>query len=118
MWFVVRPVGAVLTVSQGQTPVCSPAEFVYITTPRTIPDSLLRLIWYRWSIDSGTGFASISLMPNTATGEFACVLAMLRTAALNLVCSAEFGSIRQVLHAVMHHLDIRPLLAIAMRKPR
>ena len=49
-------------------------------------------------------------------GNGAGVLATLRTAALNLLRLAGFGSIREGLHSVMH--DIRALLAMAMRQPR
>jgi hypothetical protein len=43
------------------------------------------------------------------------VLAMLRTAALNLLHLAGFDSIHEGLHAVMH--DITALLAMALRQP-
>jgi len=94
------------------------ARHLFITSLRTTPKALLRLIRERWSIESWHWIRDTQLHEDKHRyrGNGAGVLATLRTAALNLLRLAGFDSIRVGLHAVMH--DIRALLAMAMRQPR
>ena len=94
------------------------ARHLFLTSLRTTPEALLRLIRERWSIESWHWIRDTQLHEDKHRyrGNGAGVLAMLRTAALNLLRLAGFNSIRDGLHAVMH--DIKALLAMAMRQPR
>ena len=94
------------------------ARHLFITSLRTTPEALLRLIRRRWSIESWHWIRDTQLHEDKHRnrGNGAGVLATLRTAALNLLRLAGFDSIREGLHAVMH--DIRALLAMAMRQPQ
>ena len=94
------------------------ARHLLITSLRTTPEALLRLIRQRWSIESWHWIRDTQLHEDKHRyrGNGAGVLATLRTAALNLLRLAGFDSIREGLHAVMQ--DIRVLLAMAMRKPQ
>ena len=94
------------------------ARHLFITSLRTTPEALLRLIRQRWSIESWHWIRDTQLHEDKHRyrGNGAGVLATLRTAALNLLRLAGFDSIREGLHAVMH--DITALLAMAMRQPR
>jgi hypothetical protein len=97
----------------------SRVRHLFITSIRTTPEALLRLIRQRWSIENEWHWARDTQLhedKHRYRGNGAGVLATLRTAALNLLRLAGFDSIREGLHAVMH--DIRALLAMAMRQPR
>ena len=93
------------------------ARHLFLTSLRTAPEALLRLIRERWSIESWHWIRDTQLHEDKHRyrGNGAGVLAAMRTAALNLLRLAGFDSIREGLHAVMH--DIRALLAMAMRQP-
>ena len=90
------------------------ARHLFITSLRTTPEALLRLIRQRWSIESWHWIRDTQLHEDKHCyrGNGAGVLATLRTAALNLLRLAGFDSIREGLHAVMH--DITALLTMAM----
>ena len=94
------------------------ARHLFLTSLRTCPEALLRLIRERWSIESWHWIRDTQLHEDRHRyrGSGAGVLATLRTAALNLLRLTGFDSIREGLHAVMH--DITALLAMAMRQPR
>jgi hypothetical protein len=71
----------------------------------------------RWSLESWHWIRDTQLREDDHRyrGNGAGVMARLRTAALNLLRLAGFGSIREGLQGVMH--DITALLAIARRQP-
>jgi len=94
------------------------ARHLFITSLRTTPEALLRLIRQRWSIESWHWIRDTQFHEDKHRyrGNSAGVPATLRTAALNLLRLAGFDSIREGLHAVMN--DIRALLAMAMQQPR
>jgi len=94
------------------------ARHLFITSLRTSPEALLRLIRERWSIESWHWIRDTQLHEDKHRyrGNGAGVLATLRTAALNLLRLAGFDSIREGLYAVMH--DIKALLAMATRQPQ
>ena len=102
---------------QGNTPVWPPADCVYITSLRTTPEALLRLVRERWSLESWHWIRDTQLREDhhLYRGNGAGVMATLRTAAMNLLRLAGFGSIREGLQSVMH--DITALLAMARRQP-
>jgi predicted transposase YbfD/YdcC len=89
----------------------------FITSLRTTPDALLRLVRERWSLESWHWIRDTQLREDhhRYRGNGAGVMATLRTAAMNLLRLAGFDSIREGLQAVMH--DITALLAMAMRQP-
>ena len=89
----------------------------FITSLRTTPDALLRLVRERWSLESWHWIRDTQLREDDHRyrGNGAGVMATLRTAALNLLRLAGFSSIREGLQAVMH--DITALLAMARRQP-
>ena len=84
---------------------------------RTTPEALLRLVRERWSLESWHWNRDTQLREDhhRYRGNGAGVMATLRTAALNLLRLAGFGSIREGLQSVMH--DITALLAMARRQP-
>jgi hypothetical protein len=94
------------------------ARHLFITSLRTAPEALLRLIRERWSIESWHWIRDTQLHEDRHRyrGNGAGVLATLRTAALNLLHLTRFNSIREGLHAVMR--DITALLAMATRQPK
>jgi len=94
------------------------ARHLFITSLRTSPEALLRLIRQRWSIESWHWIRDTQLHEDRHRyrGNGAGVLATLRTAALNLLRLTGFDSIREGLYAVMH--DIKALLAMATRQPQ
>ena len=94
------------------------ARHLFITSLRTTPEALLRLIRERWSIESWHWIRDTQLHEDRHRyrGNGAGVLAAMRTAALNLLRLAGFDSIREGLYAVMH--DIKALLAMATRQPQ
>jgi len=90
------------------------ARHLFITSLRTCPEALLRLIRQRWSIESWHWIRDTQLHEDRYRyrGNGAGVQAAMRTAALNLLRLAGFDSIREDLYAGMH--DIKALLAMAM----
>jgi len=93
------------------------ARHQFLTSLRTTPEALLRLIRESWSIESWHWIRDTKLHEDKHRyrGNGAGVLATMCTAALNLLRLAGFDSIRKGLQAVMH--DITALLAMAMRQP-
>ena len=89
----------------------------FITSLRTTPEALLRLVRERWSLESWHWIRDTQLREDDHRyrGNGAGVMAALRTAGLNLLRLAGFNSIREGLQAVMH--DIKALLAMARRQP-
>ncbi|WP_254987602.1 transposase [Cyanobium sp. ATX 6E8] len=89
----------------------------FITSLRTTPDALLRLVRKRWSIESWHWIRETQLREDDHRyrGNGASVMAALRTAGHNLLRLAGLDSIREGLQTVMH--DIRALLAMARRQP-
>ena len=94
------------------------ATHLFLTSLRTTPDALLRLVRDRWSIEGWHWIRDTQLHEDghRYRGNGAGVMATLRTAALNLLRLAGFRSIRCGIQAVMH--DITALLAMARRKPQ
>jgi hypothetical protein len=78
---------------------------------------LLRQVRERWSLESWHWIRDTQFREDAHRyrGNGAGVMATLRTAAMNLLRLAGFGSIREGLQAVMH--DITALLAMARRQP-
>ena len=89
----------------------------FITSLRTTPEALLQLVRDRWSLESLHWIRDTQLREDAHRyrGNGPGVMATLRTAALNLLRLASFGSIRAGLQAVIH--DIAALLAMVQRKP-
>jgi len=89
----------------------------FITSLRTTPEALLQLARDRWSLESWRWIRDTQLREDAHRyrGNGAGVMAALRTAAMNLLRLAGFGSIRAGLQAVMH--DITALLAMLRRQP-
>lgn len=90
----------------------------FITSLRTTPEALLRLVRERWSIESWHWIRDTQLHEDDHRyrGNGAGVMAALRTAAMNLLRLTGFDSIREGLQAVMH--DITALVAMATRQPQ
>lgn len=89
----------------------------FITSLRTTPEALLRLVRERWSIESWHWIGDTQLHEDDHRyrGNGAGVMAALRTVGLNMLRLAGFDSIREGLQAVMH--DITALLEMARRQP-
>ena len=89
----------------------------FIISLRTTLEALLRLVRERWSLESWHWIRDTQFWEDAHRyrGNGASVMATLRTAAMNLLRLAGFGSIREGLQAVMH--DITALLAMARRQP-
>jgi predicted transposase YbfD/YdcC len=94
------------------------ATHLFLTSLRTTPEALLRLVRERWSIESWHWIRDTQLHEDAHRyrGNGAGVMATLRTAALNLLRLAGFRSIRAGIQAVMH--DITALLEMARRRPK
>ncbi len=94
------------------------ATHLFLTSLRTTPQALLRLVRDRWNIEGWHWIRDTQLHEDAHRyrGNGAGVMATLRTAALNLLRLAGFRSIRTGLQAVMH--DIKALLAMARRQPQ
>ncbi len=94
------------------------ATHLFLTSLRTTPEALLRLVRERWSIEGWHWIRDTQLHEDAHRyrGNGARAMATLRTAALNLLRLAGFQSIRAVMQAVMH--DITTLLAMAQRQPK
>ena len=88
------------------------------TSLRTTPESLLRLVRERWSIEGWHWIRDTQLHEDAHRyrGNGAGAMATLRTAGLNLLRLAGFQSIRAGMQTVMH--DITTLLAMAQRQPK
>ena len=93
------------------------ATHLLITSLRTSPEALLRLVRERWSIESWHWIRDTQLHEDDHRykGNGAGVMASMRTAGMNLLRFAGFQSIRTGMQAVMH--DITALLAMARRQP-
>ena len=89
----------------------------FLTSLRTTPEALLRLLRQRWSLESWHWIRDTQLHEDAHRyrGNGAGAMATLRSAALNLLRLAGFQSIRSGMQAVMH--DITTLLAMARRQP-
>jgi predicted transposase YbfD/YdcC len=93
------------------------ANHLFLTSLRTTPEALLKLVRDRWSIEGWHWIRDTQLHEDAHRyrGNGAGVMATLRTAAMNLLRLAGFRSIRAGLQAVMH--DIKALLALVQRRP-
>ncbi|WP_295536686.1 ISAs1 family transposase [Synechococcus sp. UW140] len=93
------------------------ASHVFLTSLRTTPEALLRLVRDRWSIEGWHWIRDTQLHEDAHRyrGNGAGVMATLRTAAMNLLRLCGFQSIRAGMQAVMH--DIKALLAMVTRRP-
>ena len=94
------------------------ATHLFLTSLRTTPVALLRLVRDRWSIEGWHWIRDTQLHEDAHRyrGNGAGVMAALRSVALNLLRLAGFRSIRAGIQAVMH--DITALLAMARRRPQ
>jgi len=93
------------------------AKHLFLTSLRTTPEALLRLVRDRWSIEGWHWIRDTQLHEDAHRyqGNGAGVMGSLRTAALNLLRLAGYPSIRAGMQSVMH--DIGQLLAMARRQP-
>jgi predicted transposase YbfD/YdcC len=95
-------------------------QHLFITSLRTAPEALLRVIRQRWSNENEWHWArDVQLGEDAhryANRNGVPLCAFLRTAALNLLRLAGFQSIRTWMQTVMH--DITALLAMVVRKPQ
>jgi hypothetical protein len=93
------------------------ATHLFLTSLRTTPGALLRLVRNRWCLEGWHWIRDTQLHEDAHRyrGNGAGALATLRTAALNLLRLAGFQSIRAGMQAVMH--DITTLLEMALRQP-
>ena len=93
------------------------ATHLFLTSLRTTPKALLRLVRERWSVESWHWIRDTQLHEDAHRyrGNGAGVMASLRTAGLNLLRFDGFRSIRAGIQAVTH--DISSLLAMARRQP-
>ena len=93
------------------------ATHYFITSLRTTPEALLQLVRDRWTLESWHWIRDTQLREDARRyrGNGAGVMAAQRTAAMNLLRLAGFGSIRAGLQSVMH--DITALLVMARREP-
>ena len=94
------------------------ATHLFLSSLRTTPDALLRLVRDRWSIEGWHWIRDTQLHEDAHRyrGNGAGAMAALRTAAMNLLRLAGFRSIRSGMQAVMH--DVRALLAMAGQQPK
>jgi hypothetical protein len=93
------------------------AKHFFLTSLRTTPETLLRQVRDRWSIEGWHWIRDTQLHEDAHRyqGNGAGVMGSLRTAALNLLRLAGYPSIRAGMQSVMH--DIGQLLAMARRQP-
>ena len=91
---------------------------LFLTSLCTTPEALLQQVRGGWSIEGWHWIRDTQLHEDAHRyrSNGAGAMAMLRTAALNLLRFAGFRSIRAGMHAVMH--DITALLALARRQPQ
>ena len=94
------------------------ATHLSLTSLRTTPEALLRLVRDRWSIECWHWVRDTQLHEDAHRyrGNGAGAMGTLRTAAMNLLRLAGFQSIRAGMQAVMH--DIKALLAMVRRRPQ
>ena len=94
------------------------AQHLFLTSLRTTPEALLKLVRDRWSIEGWHWIRDTQLHEDVHRyrGNGAGAMATLRTAALNLLRLAGFRSIRSGMQAVMH--NIKALLAMVQRRPQ
>ena len=94
------------------------ATHLFLSSLRTTPEALLRLVRDRWNLESWRWIPDTQLHEDAHRygGNGAGAMATLRTAALNLLRLAGFQSIRAGMQAVMH--DITALLAMVQRQQR
>ena len=94
------------------------ATHLFLSSLRTTPEALLRLVRERCSIEGWHWIRDTQLHEDAHRyrGNGAGVMATLRTAALNLLRLAGFRSIRAGIQVVMH--DITALLEMARRRPK
>ena len=94
------------------------ATLLLLTSLRSTPKALLRLVRDRWSIENSWHWARDTQLTEDAhryRGNGAGAMTSLRTAALVLLRLDGFQSFRSGLQAVCH--DITALLAMAGRQP-
>jgi hypothetical protein len=93
------------------------ATHLFLTSLRTTPKALLRLVRERWSLESWHWIRDTQLHEDAHRyrGNGAGVMACLRTAGLNLLRFDGFASIHAGIQAVKH--DISSLLAMTLRQP-
>ena len=93
------------------------ATHLFLTSLRTTPEVLLRLVRDRWSLECWHWIRDNQLQEDAHRygGNGAGALASLQTAALNLLRLDGFQSIRSGFQAVCH--DITALLTLARRQP-
>jgi predicted transposase YbfD/YdcC len=93
------------------------ATHLFLTSLRSTPEALLRLVRDRWSLEGWHWIRDTQLHEDAHRyrGNGAGAMASLRTAALNLLRLDGFQSIRAGLQAMCH--DITALLAMARRQP-
>ena len=93
------------------------ANHLFLTSLRTTPEALLRLVRDRWSIEGWHWIRDTQLHEDAHRyrGNGAGEMATLRTAGMNLLRVAGFRSILSGMQTVMH--DITALLAMARRRP-
>ena len=94
------------------------ATHLFLTSLRTTPEALLRLVRDRWSIECWHWVRDTQLHEDAHRyrDNGAGAMGTLRTAAMNLLRLAGFQSIRADMQAVRH--DIKVLLAMARRQPQ
>ena len=94
------------------------ATHLFLTSLRTTPEALLRLVRDRWSIECWPWIRDTQLHEDAHRyrGNGAGAMGTLRTAAMNLLRLAGFQSIRAGMQAVMH--DMTALLAMVRRLPQ
>ncbi|WP_231596436.1 transposase [Synechococcus sp. CBW1108] len=94
------------------------ATHLFLTSLRTTPEALLRLVRDRWSNECWHWIRDTKVHEDAHRyrGNGAGVMATLRTAALNLLRLGGFQSIRAGMQAVMH--DSTALLAMVRRRPQ
>ena len=92
----------------------SSVRHLFITTVRTTPEALLRLIRQRWSIENEWHWARDTQLGEDAhryaNRHGAPVFSFLRTVVMNLLRRGGYRSIRRGLRALSH--DIRGMLAL------
>ena len=93
------------------------ARHLFLTSIRTTPEALLRLVRDRWSIEGWHWIRDTQLHEDAHRyrGNGAVVMGSLRTAALNLLRLGGFQSIRSGMQRVSH--DITAMLGMARREP-
>jgi predicted transposase YbfD/YdcC len=93
------------------------AIHLFLTSLRTTPEALLKLVRERWNIEGWHWIRDTQLHEGSHRhrGNGAGAMATLRTAAMKLLRLAGCRPVRAGMQAVMH--DITALLAMATRQP-